>query len=235
MATSGSDSTAYVESLRFVGRSTGPVKTLRGFRKGQHTLPDAVTPATIAFLGKLCADELQEEAETLFQQARATCAYKRKDLALDLSPGQAVLAARDFSLEIAYAFDDGDPATYCRRLTLDGVHELDFLKGEACTDLFSGRFSDLVFGLTKGAPVEAVIDAVEDLDDPERLRVDYPSDCAHCLLSVDGVDAQVRFDGAELAMIFPRAGAPAELLEGFLAVRSAFSLTKSAALTGLLK
>lgn len=234
MPTSGSESTAYVGSLRFVGQTTGPVKTLRGFRKGQHTLPDAVTPATIAFLGKLCADELQEEAETLFQKARTACSYKRKDLALDLAPGQAVLAARDFSVEISYAFDDGDPATYRRRWTLDGVRELAFLRGDPCADLFSGRFSELVFGLTKGAPVESVIDAVEDLDEPDRLRVDYPSDCAHCLLSVEGVDAQVRFDGAELAMVFPRTGAPAELLDGFLAVRSAFSLTKSAALSGLL-
>ncbi len=234
MGTARRDTPAYVESLRFVGHSTGSVKTLRGFRKGQHTLPDAVTPATLAFLGKLCADQLQEEGEEFFQRARTACTYKRKDISLDLSPCQALVTAHDFALQIAYGFEEGDPATYCHRWTLDGVKELGFLRGEACADLFSGRFGELVFGLTKGAPVEAVIDAVEDLDTPETLRVDYPSDCAHCLLSVEGVDAQVRFDGTELAMIFPRPGGPTELLEGFLAVRSAFSLAKSPALSGLL-
>jgi len=46
--------------------------------------------------------------------------------------------------------------------------------------------------------------------------------------------AQVRFDGAELAMVFPRNGSPAELLDGFLAVRSAFALSKSKVLSSLL-
>jgi hypothetical protein len=51
---------------------------------------------------------------------------------------------------------------------------------------------------------------------------------------VAGVGAQVRFDGAELAMVFPKYGSPGELLDGFLAVRTAFSLSKSKILSGLL-
>jgi hypothetical protein len=51
---------------------------------------------------------------------------------------------------------------------------------------------------------------------------------------VAGVGAQVRFDGAELAMVFPKNGSPGELFDGSLAVRTAFALTKSKILSGLL-
>lgn len=225
----------FVSGLRFAGRTTGLVKTLHGFRKGQHTVPDAVNATTTAFLGRLCAEELATEAEEVFQAARAACAYKRKDLSLSVASPGAQLIAKDFSLEINYAFDGDNAASWRRDWVLSGFTELDFLRGEACASLFGGRFTELIFTMEGGgARVDAVIDAVEGLGEDFPLRVDYPSDCSHCVLRVEGIDAEVRFDGGELAMVFPRAGGPAELLDGFLAVRDAFSLSKDAALAGML-
>jgi hypothetical protein len=44
----------------------------------------------------------------------------------------------------------------------------------------------------------------------------------------------VRCSGATLAVEFPRAGSPRELLEAFAQVREAFVLTRDATLAGLL-
>ena len=95
-------------------------------------------------------------------------------------------------------------------------------------------FSGIVFGLTKGARVEAVIDAVEALDGESDLTVNYPSDCRHCVLGVESVEANVICDGATLEMRFPKNGSPRELVAAFAAVRSAFALTKNRVLAGLL-
>jgi len=233
MGTATSDSAGYVQSIRFVGRTTGSVKTLRGFRKGQHTVPDAVNPATNAFLARLCAEELREEAEAFFQSARVACGYKRRDITVTLGSPQALVVARDFTLEISCSFVADEPAAYQMRRSLHGCSGRDFLRSPACADVFGGRFEELVFTLTRGATVESVIDAVEG-SEAASLQIVYPSDCSHCLLSVAGVGAQVRFDGAELAMVFPKNGSPGELLDGFLAVRAAFSLSKSKILSGLL-
>ena len=231
----------FVEQIRFVGRGGGAVKTLRGFKKSHHTVPDAVNATTTAFLGKLCADELADEAEAFFQRAREAFGYKRKDLSLEVTSPAAVLTAKDFTLELAYALDDTNPAGWLLTRTLRDVAGSEFLGTPACAEVFGGLFSELVFALTKGASVEAVIDAIEGLDpgdeadDGAGLRVDYPSDCGHCVVSVEGVAATVKFEGAELSMVFPRSGAPQELLDGFAAVCAAFSLTKNKALAGLLK
>ncbi len=242
MPKTSADASSIVQQIRFVGRTGGAVKALRGFKKSHHTVPDAVNATTTAFLGKLCADELMTEAEAMFQRSREAFGYKRKDLSLDVSSPAAVLTTKDFTFELAYALDDTDPSAWTLVRTLHGVNRSDFLGTAECGAVFSGLFSELVFALTKGAPVEAVIDAIEGLDADAAsaaeagptLRVDYPSDCAHCLLTVEGVDAAVRFEGPELTMVFPRSGSPQELLAGFAAVRSAFALTKNRALAGLL-
>jgi hypothetical protein len=191
-------------------------------------------------LAKLCAPELGEEAEEFFQRAKAAMSYKRKDVSLDVTSPVAVLSAKDFTLEIVYALEAGDPSSYAITRTLHSIKNGDLLRVAEFDELFAGQFSAIAFALKKGVRVEAVIDAVEGLEDDEdadggaKLRVDYPSDCSECTLRVDGIAASVVCDGATLEMRFEKSGSPRELIEAFAAVRKAFALTKERALAGLL-
>lgn len=227
-------SNPFVSRISLVGRSGGRVKNLAGFRKQHHTVPDAVNAVTTAFLGKLCAAELAEEAEGFFQRSKAAFAYKRTDLTLDVTSPTAVLTAKDFTLELAYALEKADAGGYAVTRTLHSLREGGLVARPEFNELFAAMFSGMVFGLAKGVKVEAVIDAVEARDGGDSLAVSYPSDCRHCVLLVDGVAAEVICDGATLEMRFPKPGSPAELVEAFAAVRSAFALTKNRVLAGLL-
>jgi hypothetical protein len=91
---------AIIAGISFTGRSGGVVKALSGFRKGHHSVPDAANAVTNAFLGKICATELGEQAETLFQKVRTGLGYKRKDLALALTPPSAELTTKDFTVAL---------------------------------------------------------------------------------------------------------------------------------------
>ncbi|MFI5335836.1 MAG: hypothetical protein ACHQ5A_03580 [Opitutales bacterium] len=223
-----------VSGISLTGRSRGVVKQLAGFRKQHHTVPEAVTAATTAFLGKLCAGELREEGEGFFQRTKAALRYKRPDLALEVAGPAATLTAKDFVLEISYALEPADPAGYTVTRTLHSLRNGALVDLPEFDGLFAGVFSGIVFGLTKGVRVEAVIDAVEALGDDSALTVHYPSDCRHCRLTVAGVGAEVMCDGLTLEMVFPKNGSPRELVAAFAAVRSAFALTKSPVLAGLL-
>ena len=224
----------FVSRLSLVGRRTGRVKTLAGFKKQHHTVPDAVNAATSAFLGKLCAGELAAEGEQWFQRAKGAFGYKRAELTLEVASPVAVLAAKDFTLEIAYALEPADPAGYGVTHTLHNLRDGDLVERPEFEELFARMFEGMVFGLTKGTQVEAVIDAVEAQAGVGGLTVSYPSDYRHCVLAVAGVDAEVVCDGATLEMRFPRPGSPQELVAAFAAVRSAFTLTKNPVLAGLL-
>lgn len=220
--------------ISFIGRSSGAVKNLGGFRKQHHTLPDAVNAATSAFLAKLCGGELAEEGEAMFQRVRAAFGYKRAELSLDVASPHAVLTAKDFVFEIGYALIEREPTEFEVTRTLHGVASSAVLERTELDEVFAGAFGGIVFGLGKGVSVEAVIDAVEELPDGAKLTVTYPSSCAHCVLRVDGVAAEVICDGTTLEMRFPRSGSPSELAREFLAVRDAFALTKKRVLAGLI-
>ena len=224
----------FVSRLSLVGRRTGRVKALASFKKQHHTVPDAVNAATSAFLGKLCASELAAEGEQWFQRAKAAFGYKRAELTLEVASPAAVLAAKNFTLEIAYALEAADPGGYSVTHTLHNLSSGELVERPEFDDLFARMFEGMVFGLTKGARVEAVIDAVEAQAGAGGLSVSYPSDCRHCVLAVAGVDAAVVCDGATLEMRFPRPGSPRELVAAFATVRSAFALSKDPVLAGLL-
>ncbi len=221
-----------VAGISFVGRGSGWVKALAGFKKGHHTLPDAANATTNAFLGKICERELADEAEKLFQDVRAALDYKRMDVVLSVTSPLAMLGAKDFSVELFYALEEREPARYAVTTTLRGVMNAELLRSEAFAQIFSGRFTEISFALKKGARVEAVIDAIEELDCDDGLAVTYPSDYRDCTISVESVDAVVRCTGATLEIVFPRGAGPAELIEQFAAVREAFRISKG--LSGLI-
>jgi hypothetical protein len=221
-----------VVGIGFVGRGDGAVKDLAGFRKGQHTVPDSANATTNAFLGKICATELADEAEKLFQDVRAGLDYKRKDIALTVTSPLAMLGAKDFTVEIFYALEERDPARYAVTTTLRGLMDAKLARHEAFERIFAGKFTEISFALKKGASVEAVIDAIEELDREDGLTVSYPSDYRDCVIRVEGVEAEVRCTGAALEIVFPRASSPAELIDAFAEVREAFRISKG--LSGLI-
>lgn len=226
---SGELPSSIVAAIDFVGRGGGLVKALSGYRKGFHTIPDAANDATNAFLAKVGEKELAEEAEALFQAVRAALGYKRKELSLSVGGGLAVLTAKDFAVEIGYAIEEERPERYVVTTRMRELRSAELARTEGFAAVFAGKFSEIVFGLKKGASVEAVVDAIEALDGEGGLSVTYPSDCSECEIRVEGVDAHVRCTGSELGMVFRRAGAPGELIDGFAAVREAFRIDRELA------
>lgn len=223
-----------ISRLSFQARSGGRVKLLPGFDKSRHTLPDSVNNATTGFLAKLCLKDLEEETESFFQRARAAFDYKRREISLSLASPTAELTTVDFVLEFAFALDEAAPSDWVLTRTLHPKCSEDFLKRPECDGLFAVTFSSLVFTLEKGASVETVIDAIEAAPAERGLNVAYPSDCEHCDITAEDVDAAIHFTGATLEMVFPRNGSPRELLEGFLALRHRFVLADESTLGVLL-
>jgi len=215
-----------IAGISFRGRAGGQVKALGGFRKSHHTVPDAANAVTQAFLGKICERELAGQAERLFQEVRARLGYKRKEVTLAVAGAGAVLTAKDFSVEISYALEEAAPARYVVTTTLHGLQSAELAHREEFAAIFARGFTEISFALKKGAKVESVVDVIESLDGAGGLAVTYPSDCRECVISVADVDAQVRCTGGALEMVFPRAGAPHELMAGFAAVREAFDVNR---------
>ena len=208
-----------------MGRSSGPIKALAGFRKAVHSVPDTANSATNAFLAKLCADELAEAAEQFFQAARTALAYKRKDISVSVTSPTANVVAKDFSIEISYAVEASHPSNYSVTTALRDLTDAKLAHMEAFRGVFRSSFSEIEFMYERSASVEEIIDAIEALDGSAGVSVDFPSDYRHCILRVEGVDAQVRCTAGTLEVVFSRRGSPADLIDGFEALRNAFQIS----------
>ena len=125
-----------IADIRFIGRSGGMVKTLSGFKKKHHTLPDTANAVTNAFLGRLCAGELEDEAEKFFQNVRNKLGYKRKDITLNLTSPMAVLSAKDFTFEIVYTLDETSPAEFAISQTLFDIKDGDLVRADEFNAVF---------------------------------------------------------------------------------------------------
>lgn len=215
-----------IADIQFVGRGGGMVKALNGFKKGHHTVPDAANATTNAFLGKICAVELTQQAEALFQRVRSALGYKRREIALNVTSPTATLSAKDFTVEILYALEEADPTRYAVITSLRGLRNGELARTQEFAAIFARIFGEIRFELKKGARVEAVIDVIEALDAAAGLEVAYPSDCRECTIGVAGVEAQVRCTGLALEIVFPQPGSPGELLEKFGEIREAFGISR---------
>src|SRR5438105_2631912 len=132
-----------IAGIAFVGRAGGQVRTLAGFKKGRHALPDTANATTNAFLGKICVAELSEEAEKLFQDARLGLGYKRKDISLTVASPLAALMAKDFAVEIVYALEEREAARYAITTTLRDLRDADFARRPEFSAIFAGRFTEI--------------------------------------------------------------------------------------------
>jgi hypothetical protein len=215
-----------VAGISFLGRTSGAVKALAGFKKGHHTLPDAANAVTNGFLGKICAAELASQAEAKFQRVREALGYKRKDFSLNVASPAAVLTTKDFVWELSYALEPESPARYLVSHTLHSLRSAELARTDEFTSVFAGDFTEISFLLKKGVSVEAIVDVIEALNGEGGLSVTYPSDCRECVIAVEDVDAQVRCNAAAIEMVFPKAGAPRDLIATFAEVRGAFGISR---------
>ena len=227
------------------------MKTLPQFNKKFHTVPDAATPATAAFLAKLYAPELAADTETFFQKAREALRYKRAEISLSASGAVALLQAKDFVLEWDCALDPAAPDEWVRTHALHSVASRALLDTPEFDGLFDGMFSKLEFVLATPVQIEAVIDAVEAAEGKGvkgngvhrgngvsqgsetpspggGFSVTYPSNYSQCTVRVEGVESAVVFTGGSIVMEFARPGSPRELADEFSRVRHAFDLSQVA-------
>ncbi|MDQ8184907.1 hypothetical protein [Pelagicoccus sp. SDUM812002] len=210
-----------VSSLAIVGRTRGEVRRLAAFDKKRHTVPDRVCGATQAFLEKLCEEELTGEAEELFQAVREQFGYKRKEISLDVGAGFARLQTKDFVLEIRYELEEEDPGDYVIETSVKDVASRDLLESAPFNASVGRRFDRLRCSLSGQVSVESVIDAVEE-DESGETRVDYPSDCSNCTVTIEGVAGEVFVDGLVLEVRYGKLTSAGALMETFERIGAQF-------------
>lgn len=165
------------------GTETGAIRSLDGFSRGHHKVPDRLSESADGWCNRLLADTVAEELQTLYQNARAVLGLKRKDLRKEAD----TLDAPAFRYIVETGQNPEDPSEYyiTRRLELRqgwAAHR------EALDELFSDEFQRLVVEFdSMEDSFDALVDRLEDIgeasggdvdDDDRDQRVTYSRDGA---------------------------------------------------------
>lgn len=172
------NNTEYLE-----GTETGAIRSLNGFSRGYHKVPDRLSESADGWCNRLLADTVAEELQTLYQNARDVLGLKRKDLRKEAD----TLDAPAFRYIVVTGQNPEDPSEYyiTRRLELRqgwAAHR------EALDELFSDEFQRLVVEFdSMEDSFDALVDRLEDIsessggdvdDDDRDQRVTYSRDGA---------------------------------------------------------
>ena len=165
------------------GTETGAIRSLDGFSRGYHKVPDRLSESADGWCNRLLADTVAEELQTLYQNARDVLGLKRKDLRKEAD----TLDAPAFRYIVETGQNPEDPSEYyiTRRLELRqgwAAHR------EALDELFTDEFQRLVVEFdSMEDSFDALVDRLEDIgeasggdveDDDRDQRVTYSRDGA---------------------------------------------------------
>jgi hypothetical protein len=165
-----------VEHVDLLGSRIGQIKSLTGFKKGVHQLPDQVGTAAQNFVTNLAIADLETEAMRIFQSIKSIFRYKRKEIEMKIEGAVAFIPCRDFDLVISYRQNEREAKEYVLEYLLTNVSDLNAILHPELQDLLRNHFNEIRFLLSEDLVITDLIDELEKKE-PENIDLVYSPDC----------------------------------------------------------
>jgi hypothetical protein len=189
------------------------VKSLSGFRKGFHHVPDSISSTTRSFVESISSADVAERVESVFEEIQSNFGYKRKEVKCE----SGKILTPDFEYTASCTLHDEDPtlATVTEEV---GNMKAGIINDDRFNDVFSGHFDELVFELDSEIQVEEVIDAIEE-SGVKDLKIEYPGDTSWCEIRLSGRRESIRITADYFIIKTVGKKSPKELVEVLYDVR----------------
>ena len=214
---SGTTQRAVLIRAALRGSTSLPIRSLRGFdkRKG-HAVPTSADDRTSRWVGELAEAEVREGIDSMFAQIQQEFGFKRREVTVTLDGGDGSILTPDFGYGVAASQSADAPANALLTRVLEDITDLQLLESEAFQTVFGPWFDHVELHLSDALDIEAIIDQIEE-DDDTPVQRQYPVDCSHCTLWVQGEPWCVRLQGQSLTIHFDKKVTPRVLLAGYMA------------------
>jgi caspase domain-containing protein len=189
------------------------IRSLSGFHKRFHHIPDNVSHSTQGFVESISKAEIDERMKEVFKAIKENMNYKSRDV--DAESGR--ILTPDFEYATFCNQDRDDPSMAIITEELLNVKSPVF-ENEGFNQVFDKRFSQIVFEFPNKVDTKSLIESTEDLDRND-IEIDYDESRSWFVLSFGDSEFSVRVSRREF--IFETAGmkTPKELLQGFYDVQ----------------
>lgn len=207
-----SKTTTQLKKASFLGFKFGSIKSLSGFKKG-YRVPEYVSDTTRNFVRNIGDEKLTDEANQIFSDLKSNFKYKRREISFNQDDGFASILTPDFSVHVSIDLDEEDLGQYIITFDVSEIKNPDSLTSKEFSDTFDNVFDRTSFYFSKSPNIEEIIDTIEDIDNPDKIKVEYPADASNCTIYLEGFSGYILVDNNGISLIHRRKTTVQNLLE----------------------
>ena len=211
-------------SVSLSGCQRQAIKTLPGFQK-HHRIPQGDDESRYRFLGKIGAEEIAKDLDSVFHKLRSAFGFKRRELTvMDPIEGSGMIGTPGFDYRIELLLDLDSTEHVVWRRSVNRLQQPDLLFSDSFHSVFGDTLAELNIELTESLDIASIIDHVEDLGGDE-CSVEYDRDATWCeIRSVDS-RSKLRIDGTGISVNGHDRLGPAELFQCYWQLQKQFLAT----------
>lgn len=208
-------------AVAFLREQFQPVKSLTGFRKETHRIPDSVSPSNEAFIAKLAATDLGEDLDQRFAALKSAFSFKRVDLNVSgPAEGAGTIITPYFSYHVQVSLNPANPAEVVWHRRVTDIQQPSYALSDPFAEVFTKTFDTLEFTPTEPINIETLIDRVEELED-ERIQIEYDREATSCTLSMQGVKGEIQVVKDKVKFYQGSAADPRQLVQSLVKIQQA--------------
>jgi hypothetical protein len=219
-ADSGPAARSYA-AVAFLREQLQPIKSLSGFRKETHRIPDSASPSNEAFVAKLAATDLSDDLDLRFAALKSAFAFKRVDLNVSgPAEGAGTIISPYFTYHVQVSQNAANPAEVVWHRRVTDILQPSYALSDQFAEVFDKTFDTLEFTPTEPIDIETLIDRIEELEDG-RIQIEYDRTATNCTLSMKGVKGEIQV-AKEKVKFHQRAVAdPRQLVQSLVKIQQA--------------
>lgn len=198
-------------------RKLGLVQRLPGFTKSKHRVPDDVTDRAQSFVGALATNQIRDDLDSVFQLLRTAFRFKRTQLeAQETADGAGSIATPYFRYTSCVYQNPANAAEVIWQRDISEVTAPEQILTDEFAQVFGQVFDTVEFLPANEINLEALIDTIEEIDDP-RVRVEYDRQLTYCEVFIDDIEAKLQVTVDAFRIVHPEPTHPRVLVSSFMA------------------
>lgn len=195
-----SSATIQLKKASFLGFKFGSIKSLSGFKRN-YKVPEFVSDTTRNFVRNIGSEELTEEADKIFSDLKSNFKYKRREISMDQDHGVASILTPDFTVNISIDLDEEDLGQYKITIEVSEIKNPDSIASEEFAETFDNLFDRTGCYFSESPDIKEIIDVIEEIDDPDIIRVDYPADESECKIFMHNFSGYIHVENYSISLV----------------------------------
>ncbi|WNH13861.1 caspase family protein [Thalassobellus suaedae] len=200
--------------ISMLSEERGDVKSLNGFIKGKHKVPNYKNSTTEDFIKSCSLREIFEDIGEITDSIKKLN-YKRKEVETNIENGFASISTPDFTYFINIEQLDEEPSEYILTRTLEEFKDSQIIDSDKFNSIFEKSFDELKFDLSKSIDIENLIDHIEDLEN-DKIKVDFDHNNLNwCKINIEGLEYDIVVEPNSISITYYRMTSPFNLIKAF--------------------